>query len=124
MRSSARARARWRRCRGHDVGIGLVGEHGGEPGAVDVVDGLLRAGVERFAADDQPGLVGPALGQGDTVAELADGRAGARLAVLGDGPGPGRLGQVADGGLDRLQALETDRELPAGGDHVGKNGVS
>lgn len=37
-----------------DVEVGLVGEERGEPVAVDVVEGLLRAGVQRFAAHHQP----------------------------------------------------------------------
>jgi hypothetical protein len=35
-----------------DVLAGQVGEHGGEAVPVDVVEGLLRAGVQRFAAHD------------------------------------------------------------------------
>jgi hypothetical protein len=53
MRSSTRAWARWRASSG-DVGLGLVGEERGEPEPVDVVEGLLRAGVQRFATHDQP----------------------------------------------------------------------
>lgn len=39
---------------GGDVGVLLVGEERGEPKPVDVVEGLLRSGMQRFAAHDQP----------------------------------------------------------------------
>jgi hypothetical protein len=68
---------------GDDVDLGLVGEHGGEPTAVDVVDGLLRAGVGRFAAHDQPRAGGPAIRQGDGVGELGDVGSVALVAVWG-----------------------------------------
>jgi hypothetical protein len=81
----------------------------------EVVDGVLRAGVGRFAAHDQPCAGGPAVGQGDGVGEL-DGVGSVALgAVGGEGGLPGGLVQGADGGRDRLGDLKTPprRDSPA-----------
>jgi hypothetical protein len=62
---------------------------------------VLRAGVQRFAAHDQPCAGGPAIGQGGGVGGLDDVGSVALDAVGGQGALPGRLGNPSDRGRDR-----------------------
>lgn len=79
------------------VGVGGVGEDADEAVAVDVGEGLLGAGMQRLAADQQPAVLGP-VAQVDVAGELGDRCSLARLAVLPGRGGP--AGGVGVGGPD------------------------
>jgi hypothetical protein len=60
MRSSTRARRRWRSSSAADVRVRLVCEKASETVAVDVGEAELGAGMGALAADDQARPLGPA----------------------------------------------------------------
>lgn len=66
---------------GGEITIGLVGGNGGEAVAVLVVEGLLRPGMQRFAAHDQP-RAGRERRQVDQAGGLGHASALADFAVL------------------------------------------
>jgi hypothetical protein len=94
-----------------DVGVGLVGEKRGEPVPVDVVEGLLRAGVQRFTTHDQPRPFRPGR-QIDQIGDLRDRRTLAGCALLGDRVDPPAIveRQVVDRGANRRFERHPDRE--------------
>jgi len=97
-----------------EVCAGLVGDQALEAVALVIGEGELGAGVRALAATYEAGATGPLGQELDRVRELADRRAGARLAVLVGRLMPsGFLGRE-DGGADRLGDLKAEREADAG----------
>ena len=92
------------------VGARLIGEEAGEALPVDVIQGLLRAGVQRLSAHQQPSALRPRVDV-DQPGELGDGCAVAVGPVGADRRCP-RVGVVADRAdrLFDLRAVRTDTE--------------